>query len=71
MFHNKGELLKICRPRGMTRGNFVLAMEVFKRLMVGVKDELAVEEVVPPMLDGLNYCIKFDVVCAVVFPRPC
>lgn len=53
----------------MTGGDFVLSTKMFQSVMVCVKNELFMEQVVTPMFNCLDNSVKFDILRAVAKTR--
>lgn len=58
-------LLEILNPLGMSHNKFSLGIEERHGLVVTVQNQLFVEEVIPPLHEGLNDYIELIVVCGV------
>lgn len=49
----------------MVRGNFVLGTEMLQCVMVGVKHEFLVKQLMSPTFDSLYDCIELYIICAI------
>lgn len=59
------ELLKISNPRGMVRGDFILAVELFKSIVISAKNELTMENIMTSISDSLNNRVELNIIRAV------
>lgn len=65
----KSELLKVRDPIRVSGGDLYLAIQMLKSIMVREDNEVAMNQVVSPVSNRLNHCVKLDVVSAVSATR--